>query len=179
MSNSPTSDVPYSAGELFSSLYVALLQSFFYAWVLFLFFFPQRSGILLKKIAIFGEITAAPLAGSYKTAWFRGSLQMGRDAGWRGMDVEVHPDLSGISWMASLLAADSYLLTAGPQAVSYPFLLINEEILIVQNIKDFLSFFPYLGIECSAPGAAGVKGVSTSVHSSICVPLQTRYVHIF
>lgn len=166
-------------GNVFHPFMLLFSKAFLCLGAFSFFFFPQRSGILLKKIAIFGEITAAPLAGSYKTAWFRGSLQMGRDAGWRGMDVEVHPDLSGISWMASLLAADSYLLTAGPQAVSYPFLLINEEILIVQNIKDFLSFFPYLGIECSAPGAAGVKGASTSAHSCICVPLQTRYVHIF
>lgn len=105
---------------------------------------------------------------------------MGSDAGQRGMDVEVHPYLSGISWIASLLPADSYLLTAGPQAVSHSFLATNEEILIVQNMKDFVSFFPYLGIECSAPGAAGGRS-ERCVHSCTQLDLymQTRYMHIF
>lgn len=71
MSNSPTSDVLYtrSAEEPFPSLYAALFQSF-----LCLSFFFLRSGILLQKIAIFGEITGAPLAHPHKSAWFRGLL---------------------------------------------------------------------------------------------------------
>lgn len=78
------------------------------------------------------------------------------------MDVEVYPYLSGISWMASLLCADSYLLTAGLPSCLILFLLllllINEKIPIVQNIKGLSAFFAWLGIGCSAPGVVEVGG---------------------
>lgn len=87
--------------------------------------------------------------------------------------MEVSPYLSGISWISSLLAADSYLLTAVPRAVSHSFLLINEKIPIVQNIKDFLSFCPAWELSALRLGLlqVGVKGASTAAHSCICVPL--------
>lgn len=101
------------------------------------------------------------------------SLQMGNGAGWCGMDVEVYLHFSGVSWIASLLCADSYLLTAGPQATSYSFLLINEKIRIVQHIKDFLSSLPAWVLSALLLGLVevGVKCVSTAAHSCICVSL--------
>lgn len=90
------------------------------------------------------------------------------------MDVEVYPYLSGISWRASLLGGDSYLLTAGPQAATYSFVVINESILSVQNIKDLLSSLPAWELSALHLGLLEVeaRGVFTAAHSCICVLLM-------
>lgn len=107
------------------------------------------------------------------------------------MDVQVYPYLSGISWRASLLCGDSYLLTAGPQAATYSFVVINENILSVQNIKDLLSSLPaweFSALHLRAGGGRSERRVHSCTQLYLCAPggalqacsvLQTRSMDIF
>lgn len=156
----------------FSHPFMLLFSKAFYAWA---FFFFSKEWDFVKRIAIFGEITGAPLACSYKTAWFR-SLVLSADGKWCRVVcgwMWRYIFTSLVSRIASLLCADSYLLTAGPQTASYSFLLINEKIQIVQHIKDFLASFPAWVLSALLLGLveAGVKCMSTAAHSCICVSL--------